>query len=104
MIQLSRKAEIAFHTLQPPDMKRVRKSMEMLDMYPPEYLLSDKVRKLPDTDDIFITEAEPDTDIRIIFRMTDAEKDKEIMDIVRYERLRKMFGSYCGAKNERIRC
>lgn len=100
MIQLSRKAEIAFHTLQPPDMKRVQKSMEMLDMYPHEHLLSEKVRKLPDTDGIFIMEAEPDTDIRIIFRMTDA--DKEIMDIVRYERLKKMFGSYRGAKNERI--
>ncbi len=89
MIPLSRKAEIAFHTLQPPDMKLVQKSMEMLDMYPREYLLSDKVRKLPDTDDIFIMEADPD--IRIIFRMTDIAK--EVMDIVRYERLRKMFGA-----------
>ncbi len=60
----------------------------MLDMYPHEYLLADKVKKLPDTDNLFIMEADPD--IRIIFRMDDT--DKEITDIVRYGRLKKMFG------------
>ncbi|MCP4349808.1 MAG: hypothetical protein GY795_30370 [Desulfobacterales bacterium] len=88
MIPLSRKAEIAFHTLQPPDMKQVQRSIEILDLYPHEYLLADKVKKLPDSDDLFIMKADPD--IIIIFRMDDT--DKEVTDIVRYGRLKKMFG------------
>ncbi len=88
MIPLSRKAEIAFYALQPPDMEQVQKSIEMLNMYPHESLLTDKVKKLTDYDDIFIMEADPD--FRIVFRMTGS--DKEITEIVRYERLKKMFG------------
>ncbi len=64
-------------------MKQVRNTMEMLDMYPHGHLSTGKVRKLPDSDDFFIMKA--DSDIRTIIRMTGP--DKEVTDIVRYERL-----------------
>ncbi len=90
MIPLSRKAEIAYHTLQPADMIQVQKSIEMLNMYPQKLTLTNKVKKLTDSDDLFIMEATPD--IGVIFQMTGS--DKEITDIFRYERLKKMFGPY----------
>lgn len=89
MMLLSRKAEIAFHTLQPQDMEQVQRSIELLDMYPHD-VLNGKIKKLPDTDDLFVMEADPD--IRIIFRIAGA--DREVTDIVRYERLKRMFGAY----------
>lgn len=88
MIPLSRKAEIAYRTLDPEDMKQVQKSMDLLNRYPLKYLSTDKVKKLTDFDDLFIMKAT--SDLRIIFQMTDS--DKEITDIVRYKRLEKMFG------------
>ncbi|MCP4107227.1 MAG: hypothetical protein GY749_17075 [Desulfobacteraceae bacterium] len=88
MIPLSRKAEIAYHALQQADMEKVQKSIEMLNMYPQKTPSADRVKKLADSEDLFIMEATPE--IGIIFQMTGS--DKEITEIVRYERLKKMFG------------
>lgn len=88
MIPLSRKAEIALHALQPDDMKRVVESIEMLNMYPEEPFLSNRIKKVTALNDLYILRVT--SDLRIIFQMIDSTK--EITDIVRHSRLEKMFG------------
>lgn len=87
-IVLSRRALIAFNTLAPTSRKKVKNAIKLLQGFPDDSYAERSVKELAGSPDLFVLRAT--NTLRIIFSYSGSTKT--ILDIVRSDRLRKMYG------------
>jgi hypothetical protein len=88
MVTLSTQAQIAIRSLLPLDRERIQHHISLLEQFPRDDYVRQKVRKLsgPDADDLYIMRATPT--LRILFRHQG--DSVEVVDIMTHERLQRM--------------
>jgi len=87
MVKLSRKAEIAMHSMFAADRAKIQRGVRQLERLPGDLSVMEKAKKIHGAgDDLYLMRASPK--LRIIFRF-DGEK-AEVVDVVTRDRLKRM--------------
>ncbi len=84
---LNRRAEITIDAFSSTDREIIQETIDQLKQYPGDISLYKKVKRVSVEDRLYVMSAEPD--IRIILQIHDSAV--EVLDIVRQDRLTKMF-------------